>query len=109
MAAHLIEISAAVDPGAHALPIADQAGWQLTPKLTVPEIITVMALPPRSLDVGHRWRMSGNSRCDDWLGNWIFKSYEDIVEHVLPTPGTTSSANHGRSCPSAMRKWAHRF
>ena len=29
MAAHLIEISAAVDPGAHAVLIVDQAGWQL--------------------------------------------------------------------------------
>ena len=27
MAAHLIEISAAVDPGAHAVLIVDQAGW----------------------------------------------------------------------------------
>ena len=33
MAAHLIEISAAVDPGAHAVLIVDQAGWHLTPKL----------------------------------------------------------------------------
>ena len=30
MAAHLIEISAAVDPGAHAVLIVDQAGWHLT-------------------------------------------------------------------------------
>ena len=35
MAAHLIEISAAVDPGAHAVLIVDQAGWHLTPKLVV--------------------------------------------------------------------------
>ena len=33
MAAHLIEISAVVDPGAHAVLIVDQAGWHLTPKL----------------------------------------------------------------------------
>ena len=36
MAAHLIEISAAVDPGAHAVLIVDQAGWHLTPKLAIP-------------------------------------------------------------------------
>ena len=36
MAAHLIEISAAVDPGAHAVLIVDQAGWHLTPKLANP-------------------------------------------------------------------------
>ena len=34
---HLIEISAAVDPGAHAVLIVDQAGWHLTPKLAIPD------------------------------------------------------------------------
>ena len=48
MAAHLIEISAAVDPGTHAVLIVDQAGWHLTPKLAIPDNITVLALPPRS-------------------------------------------------------------
>ena len=48
MAAHLIEISAAVDPGAHAVLIVDQAGWHLTPKLAIPDNISVLALPPRS-------------------------------------------------------------
>ena len=48
MAAHLIEISAAVDPGAHAVLIVDQAGWHLTPKLAILDNITVLALPPRS-------------------------------------------------------------
>ena len=47
MAAHLIEISAAVDPGAQAVLIVD-AGWHLTPKLAIPDNITVLALPPRS-------------------------------------------------------------
>ena len=42
MAAHLIEISAAVDPGAHAVLIVDQAGWN-TPKLAIPDNITVLA------------------------------------------------------------------
>ena len=37
MAAHLIEISAAVDPGAQAVLIVDQAGWHLTPKLAIPD------------------------------------------------------------------------
>ena len=36
-------ISAAVDPGAHAVLIVDQAGWHLTPKL-----MTTASLPPRS-------------------------------------------------------------
>ena len=60
MAAHLIEISAAVDPGAYAVLIVDQAGWHLTPKLAIPDNITVLALPPRSPELNGR-RMSGNS------------------------------------------------
>ena len=59
MAAHLIEISAAVDPGAHAVLIVDQAGWHLTPKLAIPDNITVLALPPRSPEL-NPVRMSGN-------------------------------------------------
>ena len=54
MAAHLIEISAAVDPGAHAVLIVDQAGWHLTPKLAIPDNITVLALPPRSPELNPR-------------------------------------------------------
>ena len=84
MAAHLIEISAAVDPGAHAVLIVDQAGWHLTPKLTIPDNITVLALPPRSPElnpVENVWQFMR----DNWLSNRIFKSYEDIVRAVLPS------------------------
>ena len=78
MAAHLIEISAAVDPGAQAVLIVDQAGWHLTPKLAIPDNITVLALPPRSPElnpVENVWQFMR----DNWLSNRIFKSYEDIV------------------------------
>ena len=78
MAAHLIEISAAVDPGAHAVLIVDQAGWHLTPKLAIPDNITVLALPPRSPElnpVENVWQFMR----DNWLSNRICKSYEDIV------------------------------
>ena len=93
MAAHLIEISAAVDPGAHAVLIVDQAGWHLTPKLAIPDNITVLALPPRKVE--NVWQFMR----DNWLSR-IFKSYEDI-RRAVAKPGTTSSTNHGRSCPSA--------
>ncbi len=73
-----IEISAAVDPGAHAVLIVDQAGWHLTPKLAIPDNITAPALPPRSPElnpVENVWQFMR----DNWLSNRIFKSYEDIV------------------------------
>ncbi len=46
MAAHLAKISQAVDPGAHAVLILDQAGWHMSAKLTVPGNITLLPLPP---------------------------------------------------------------
>ena len=38
MEAHLHEISAAVDNGAHAVVMVDQAGWHMTPKLSAPKL-----------------------------------------------------------------------
>ena len=78
MAAHLAEISAAVDPGAHAVLMLDQAGWHMTAKLAVPHNITLLPLPPRSLElnpVENVWQFIG----DNWLSNRVFKSYDDIV------------------------------
>ena len=50
--AHLAEISAMVEPGAHAVVILDQAGWHMSKALVVPENITLLPLPlplpPRS-------------------------------------------------------------
>ena len=99
MAAHLIEISAAVDPGAHAVLIVDQAGWHLTPKLAIPDNITVLALPPRSPElnpVENVWQFMR----DNWLSNGTSNPTK-TSSRCAAKPGTTSSTNHGRSCPSA--------
>ena len=99
MAAHLIEISAAVDPGAHAVLIVDQAGWHLTPKLAIPDNITVLALPPRSPElnpVENVWHSCATTGCRTGSSNPTKTS-----SRCAAKPGTTSSTNHGRSCPSA--------
>ena len=57
---HLKEISLAVDPGAHAVLILDQAGWHVTPKLVVPGNITLVFLPPKSPEL-NPVEMSGSS------------------------------------------------
>ncbi len=78
MAAHLVEISQAVDPGAHAVLILDQAGWHMSSRLAVPDNITLLPLPPRSPElnpVENIWQFIR----DNWLSNRVFKSYEDIV------------------------------
>ena len=80
MAAHLVEISKAVDPGAHAVVIVDQAGWHMSAKLAIPQNITLLPLPPRSPElnpVENVWQFMRQN----WLSNRVFKSYDDIVAH----------------------------
>ena len=80
MAAQLEEISQAVAPGGHAVLILDQAGWHISPKLQVPDNITLLFLPPRAPElnpVENVWQFLR----DNWLSNRIFNSYEDILAH----------------------------
>jgi hypothetical protein len=103
---HLAEISQAVDPGAHAVLILDQAGWHVTPKLRVPDNMTLMFLPPRSPElnpVENVWQFMR----DNWLSNRVFKDYEDIVDQccrawnrLVDQPWKIMSIG--------MREWAHR-
>jgi putative transposase len=107
MEAHLTEISAAVDPGAHAVVIVDQAGWHMSPKLNIPDNITLLSLPPRSPElnpVENVWQFMR----DNWLSNRIFRSYDDIValcceawNRLIDQPWTIMSIG--------MRDWAHGF
>ena len=77
---HFAEISAAVDRGAHAILVMDQAGWHTSTSLVVPDNITIVPLPPRSPElnpVENVWRFMR----DNWLSNRVFESYEDIIDH----------------------------
>ncbi len=40
---------------------------------------------------------------DNSLSNWVFKSYEDIVDHCCYA-GASFNASLGASCPSATKK-----
>ena len=80
MTEHLKEISATVEPGAHAVLMLDQAGWHGSAGLIVPANITLLPLPPRSPElnpVENVWQFMR----DDWLSNRVFASYDDIVGH----------------------------
>ncbi|WP_208248648.1 IS630 family transposase [Rhizobium sp. T1470] len=104
---HLIEISQAVDDGAHAVLIVDQAGWHVTPKLDVPDNITLLFLPPRSPElnpVENVWQFLR----DNWLSNRIFKDYEDIVAHCCDA-WNKLVAQPWKIMSIGMRDWAHRF
>ena len=81
MAAHLAEISQAVDPGAHAVLMLDQAGWHMSAKLAVPANITLLALPPRSPElnpVENVWQFMRE--------NWL-RRFTNQVRHRL-CPGS---------------------
>ncbi|NEK54793.1 IS630 family transposase [Rhizobium leguminosarum] len=104
---HLLEISQAVDDGAHAVLIVDQAGWHVTPKLDVPDNITLLFLPPRSPElnpVENVWQFLR----DNWLSNRIFKDYEDIVAHCCDA-WNKLVAQPWKIMSIGMRDWAHRF
>ena len=104
---HLEEIARAVDPGAHAVLILDQAGWHSTPKLIVPDNITLLFLPARAPElnpVENVWQFMR----DNWLSNRIFHEYDDIVAHccyawnkLVDQPWKIISIG--------TRDWAHAF
>ncbi len=80
MEAHLAEISAAVDPGAHAV-VIDQAGWHMSQKPNIPDNITLLPLPPQSVQGAPELNPVENVlqfMRDNWLSNRIFRSYDDI-------------------------------
>ena len=105
MQAHLAEISAAVDPGAHAVVILDQAGWHMSTKLVIPDNITLLPLPPRSPELNPVENIWQYIR-DNWLSNRVFQSYDDIValcceawNKLVDRPWKIFSIG--------MREWAH--
>jgi len=59
---HLAEISRSVTHGAHAVLVLDQAGWHTSPKLHVPENISLLPLPAY---VYRRAMMYGPTRNQD--------------------------------------------
>ena len=73
MALHLEEIAQAVTPGAHAVLLLDQAGWHLSPKLKLPDNITLLPLPSKSPELNPVENIWQYMR-DNWLSNRVFKS-----------------------------------
>ena len=57
-----------------------QAGWHTSKKLNIPGNVTLMPLPPRSLELNPAENTRQFMR-DTWLSNRIFSSHQDIVHH----------------------------
>ena len=103
---HLAEISRTIARRAHAVLMLDGAGWHKAGALVVPANITLLPLPPRAPElnpVENVWQFLR----DNWLGNRVFISYEDIVDRcceawnrLIDQPWKIMSIG--------LRDWAHR-
>ena len=102
MNAHLAEISAAVEPDAHAVLIMDQAGWHTTAKLNLPDNITILPLPSRAPElnpVENLWQFMR----DNWLSNRVFESYRPDRRPLLrgvESPARSALASHVYRSPN---------
>ena len=106
MTLHLAEVSLAVTPGAHAVMLVDQAGWHLSHDLVVPHNITLLPLPAKSPElnpVENVWQFMR----DNWLSNWVFKSYNDILDHCC-FAWNQLVKQPWRIMSIGLREWAHR-
>ncbi len=73
-------ISAEVARGTHVVIPLDQAGRHITPKLDVPDNITLTELPSHTPELNpteNIWQFM----CENRLSNLVFTSYENIVTH----------------------------
>jgi transposase len=106
MTAHLEEISLAVDLGAHAVLMLDGAGWHSAEDLVVPDNITLLPLPARAPElnpVENVWQFLR----DNWLGDRIFTSYDDIVDRCC-NAWNRLTEQPWKIMSLGLRDWAHR-
>ena len=76
----LAAISDKVSPGRHAVLLLDQAGWHLTPRLVVPDNISIVPLPAKCPELNAQENVWQFMR-DNWLSNRIFACYDNLVDH----------------------------
>jgi len=77
---HLAEISRNVAAGAHAVLVLDQAGWHTSPKLQVPENISLLPLPlpPYAPELNPVEQVWAYLRAN-FLSHRVWNSYNAIV------------------------------
>ena len=78
MEAHLAEIGRRVSPGAHAVLVLDGAGWHSSPRLRVPDNVSLLPLPRYSPELNPAENVWEYLR-QNWLSHRVWDSYEAIV------------------------------
>lgn len=81
MQLHLEEVSRSLPENVHAAMLADGAGWHDSPKLRVPENVTLVKTPPYSPDCNPAEKVWQYVK-DNFLGARVFESYEHILDAV---------------------------
>ena len=105
MTVHLAEIAKQVRAGAHAVLVCDGAGWHQTgQRLTVPQNLTLLRLPPYSPELNpieNVWEyLRGNQ-----LSRRVWHCYEDIVQACCDA-WNWLIADQPRVSSITIRKWA---
>ncbi len=94
MTIHLAEINRHVTAGVHAVLALDQAGWHTSPKLQVPENISLLPLPPYAPELNPVENVWVYLRAN-FLNHRVWNSYDAIVgaccaawNKLMSTPGS---------------------
>jgi DDE superfamily endonuclease len=101
---HLAEIAKIVAPRAHAVLLVDQAGWHMSTHLTGPPKMTIIALSPKSPELGRK-RLAVHARQLALQPRLI---YDDLVDHCC-TAGNNLIDQPWRIMSMGLRDWAHGF
>jgi len=100
MTIHLAEISHHMTAGAHAVLVLDQAGWHTSPKLRVPENISLLSLPLYAPELNSVENVWAYLRAN-FLSHRVWNSYDAIVgaccaawNKLMSTPERLASITH---------------
>ena len=104
MQKHIDEIGRAVMPGAHALIILDKAGWHTTPKLKLPNNLSLVSLPPACPELNSAENIWQYLR-QTYLSNRVFETYTAIVD-ASQNAWRKLLQEDGRIASIATRDWA---
>ncbi len=104
MNVHLAEISRRVTVGAHAVLVLDQAGWHTSPKLRVPENISLLPLPPYAPELNPVEQVWAYLRAN-FLSHRVWNSYNAIVDACCDAWNTLMNMPQ-RLASITRRTWA---
>ena len=90
--------------GAHAVLVLDQAGWHTSPKLRVPENISLLPLPPYAPELNPVEQVWAYLRAN-FLSHRVWNSYDAIVEAYCDAWNTLMNMPQ-RLASITRRTWA---